>query len=370
MNALIVANEVQKRRYLHHLTEAQGLAKKTIDEAARAIADYERLIGGKDFRRYRAADAIAYRKALLARDGRRAQELSSRATVVTKLRQVKKFFGWLCEQRGYRSRILRADLEYFNVSARDARLADEPGDKPTPTIEQVCHVIRSMPAGNDLELRNRALIAFMLMTGVRVSACISLKLKHLLTDGNGVDQDAREVRTKFSKSSTVFFFPVPDDIRTIVKTYVDHLKVKLLFGENDPLFPRGHQRGRTFQVTGLARAHWKCPGPVWDLFKTAFTAAGLEPFTPHSIRRALARLGLKRCQDPEQWKTWSMNLSHEDQRTTWKSYSYVPQERRRELMRRFGHHMGDPTQALIDKYGQMLSDPVVQAMLDRMKGGV
>lgn len=36
-----------------------------------------------------------------------------------------------------------------------------------PTLEQVRHVIASMPEGTDIERRDRALMAFTLMTGAR-----------------------------------------------------------------------------------------------------------------------------------------------------------------------------------------------------------
>ena len=59
-----------------------------------------------------------------------------------------------------------------------------------------------MPADTDIERRNRALIAFTLLTGARDSAITSMKLKHIdLVDGR-IIEDAREVRTKFSKTFT------------------------------------------------------------------------------------------------------------------------------------------------------------------------
>jgi integrase/recombinase XerD len=76
-----------------------------------------------------------------------------------------------------------------------------------PTIAQIEHVIQAMPANSDIERRNRALIAFALVTGARDSAIASFKLKHIDIAAGKVIQDAREVRTKFSKSFTTVFFP-------------------------------------------------------------------------------------------------------------------------------------------------------------------
>jgi integrase len=87
-----------------------------------------------------------------------------------------KFFTWLAKQPGFRSRISYADPKYFNLSNRDKRIAAQRPLKPTPTPEQVRHVILSTPSGTDIELRNRALIALLLLTGIRVTAAITLKL--------------------------------------------------------------------------------------------------------------------------------------------------------------------------------------------------
>ena len=73
-----------------------------------------------------------------------------------------------------------------------------------------------MPSDTEIERRNRALIAFTLLTGARDSAIASMKLKHVDLIANSVSQDAREVNTKFSKTFTTFFFPVGDEILSIV----------------------------------------------------------------------------------------------------------------------------------------------------------
>ena len=57
-------------------------------------------------------------------------------------------------------------------------------------------------------LRNRAVVAFTLLTGARDGAIASLKRKHVDVVDGKVVQDAREVRTKFSKTFTTWFFPV------------------------------------------------------------------------------------------------------------------------------------------------------------------
>jgi integrase len=47
-----------------------------------------------------------------------------------------------------------------------------------PPREQVRHVIESTSAEDAIQRRDRALVAFILLTGARDGAVVSLKLKH------------------------------------------------------------------------------------------------------------------------------------------------------------------------------------------------
>jgi site-specific recombinase XerD len=94
-----------------------------------------------------------------------------------------------------------------------------------------------MPHSTDVEKRDRALVACILLTGARVMAVTTLKLKHVRADRLGIDQRAEEVRTKFSRSYTTVFFPVGDDIREIFFDYVDYLRHELKLNGEDPLLP-------------------------------------------------------------------------------------------------------------------------------------
>ena len=72
-----------------------------------------------------------------------------------------------------------------------------------------------MPSGTDIEKCNRALIAFILLTGARDNAVASMRLKHVNLAEGRIIQDARQVRTKFSKSFATYFSPVGEEIFAI-----------------------------------------------------------------------------------------------------------------------------------------------------------
>src|SRR3954453_20460133 len=103
----------------------------------------------------------------------------SKATVHQVVSACKAFFHWLAREPGFRSHINFSDADYFNLSDKDVAIAKAERVKPIPTIQQVLHVLRLMPTGSPLELRDRALIAFTLLTGSRDGAIASIKLKHI-----------------------------------------------------------------------------------------------------------------------------------------------------------------------------------------------
>ena len=326
------SNERIKRRYFHFLREAEGLAEITIDNSGRAIAAFEQFSGIKDFRSFSTKDAIAWRKNLLRGKGRIAAELSSRATVRSKLLGVKRFFRWLSQQDGFKSRIAISDADYFDLPRRDRRIASERRNDEAPSLEQVRHVIRSMPSTNDCERRDRAMMAFLLLTGARVMAITSFQLRHVMRDRLGVKQDARHVKTKSGRSYATYWFPVGDDIRQIFLDWLEHLERELLFRPTDPLFPTTSIIAAIYGEHRLTRNHWQTSDPIRSICRRACVRAGVTYFPPHTVRRTLAILGERKCTSAEEMKAWSQNLGHLEFLTTMLSYGGLSDRRQAQVM--------------------------------------
>jgi integrase len=355
------ANERIKRAYFIYLKEARRLGEHSIDCAAAALAKFEAYTRCRDFKRFHIQQAIGFKRRLAEQVSPRTGEQLSRGTVFAVLNALRGFFLWLATQPGYRSHLTPADAEYFALSEKEARIAKAILERPVPTIEQIRHVLDCMPAVSDVDLRNRAVIAFTLLTGARDGAVASLKLKHVDFGEGKVIQDAREVRTKFSKTFITWFFPVGDDVRQIVADWVRFLEAEKLFGPADPLFPATQvvqDQDRQFQAGGLSRQHWSNATPIRTIFKEAFAAAGLPYANPHSFRKTLAQLGERLCRTPEEFKAWSQNLGHEQVLTTFSSYGQVAADRQANLIRRIGSRPGseDPKGEMIERAIQLLQD--------------
>lgn len=354
-------NERIKRRYFTYLKEAKRQSEPTVDAVAKSLARFEEYNKAKDFKLFNHQQAVAFKNHLAEQNGKRSGEKLSKATLHATLANLKRFFQWLAGQPSYKSRFQYSDADYFNLSEKDVRVATAKREQKVPTLEQVKHVIANMPTQSDIALRNRALVAFTLLTGARDSAIASMKLKHIDLVMGSVYQDARDVRTKFSKTFTTYFFPVGDDIKAIVEDWVNYLRKEKLWGNDDPLFPSTLMQcgaTRQFEVAGLKRESWSNASPIRKVFRDAFEAAGLPYFNPHSFRHMLVRYGQIVCKSPEDFKAWSQNLGHEQVLTTFLSYGDVDCRRQGEIIK----YLGKPQETL-----QPDVDALANALFQRMR---
>ncbi len=196
----------------------------------------------------------------------------SASTVHATLAGLKAFFVWLADQRGYASRIKYADAEYFNAPDSLSRIATARRFKSCPTLVQVRAMIEAMPHKTDIERRDRALLAFAILSGARDRAIISFRMKHIDIERDLIEHDARDVRTKRAKTFTTWFFPVGDDIRQIVVKWVANLRKERGFGPDDPLFPKTKVApgdDLAFRAVSLDRAPWANANPVREIFREA-----------------------------------------------------------------------------------------------------
>ncbi|MCW3849488.1 hypothetical protein OF829_19800 [Sphingomonas sp. LB-2] len=125
----------------------------------------------------------------------------------------------------------------------------------------------------------------------------------------------------------------------MVTDWCQHLRTVLLWGEEDPLFPKtqvGLGESGGFAATGLSREGWRDAGPIRAIFKDAFTAAGLPYFNPRSFPDTLVQRGQRICTTPEDFRAWSLNLGHQGVLTTFTSYGQMSSQRQAELIRAMG----------------------------------
>ncbi len=317
MNQILSANAKMVYLYQNELRQARGYNSKTIDAVLRHIWHFDRHTVSTDFRKVTRQAIAHYKEDLVGGTIGKDNKTRSPSTIVHALSALKAFFEWLSVQPGYRS--IKTDLcAYFNSSREQRELASAAGQKFVPTMVQLREVIKHMPAETPAQRRDRAMIPAILLFGVRDGALISLRLKHVDIVNKRVFQDAREVKTKFSKTNMVDWFPVGEDMETILIEWVKELRA-LGAVDDDPLIPTAPFKpwiGRP----KIELAFLVTPAPIRKVLKKASAAADVAYFKPHAIRSTVARLFDEWAASPKELKALSQNLSHKHIGTTFKYY--------------------------------------------------
>lgn len=323
-----------KRKYLVWLADAKGQAQSSITKAAAAIDQYTNWLGCRSLKGFNPDWARGFKRYLEAGSGN-GRPLSA-SSVDHTLRSLRAFHRWLADQPGYKSRIRHSDAEYFSPSRKLATSARGTTWRPHPSVEQWRHALATMPSGTLIERRDRAVFAFLGLTGSRDSAAASLSIGNVDLKSGCVHFRGPRVETKFGKVFTTWFLPVGGGAREILACWVAELRDNLLFSTQDPLFPKteiGLGADRRFQACGLLREGWSSGVQICRIWQTAFDAAGLPAIGAHSVRHMLTEFGARICQTPEEMKAWSQNLGHEDILTTLRSYGTVPAGRQGEILK-------------------------------------
>lgn len=360
MSKLNSQNERIKRDYLRHLKQACGKSEATLDATRKALARFEDYTGARDFKTFRREQAIGFKQRLAETAGQRTGEPLSHSTQASTLAALKEFFKWLSWQSGFKSKIHVPDIDYFSPSIKDSAKAKATKLRDFPSLDQVRTAISAMPSETVVDRRNRALIAFAILTGMRDRAIVSLSLRHVDLNKSPplVRQEPDQVETKFSKNINTYLLPLGKDLNEIVVQWIEELRTSHLFGPNDPVFPRTRVRqgkDRSFQVTGIEPTHWCDASPVRTIFEHAFVRAGLPYFPPHSFRHTLGHLMQTACRTPEQLKAWSQNLGHENVATTLTSYGTIDPHRQGDVIAGISLEAREPDSEVLTKIRELLS---------------
>jgi integrase len=326
-------NDRLKREYLVWLKQANQRAAGTVEQARHALDRFEAYTRFKDFGTFNKEQALGFKQALAATLGQRSGKPISIATVHHTLQAIKNFLIWLHGQPGFRRKIAPADVAYLSVTKGEERQARTSSPKTFASYEQFRSALFAMPAGTEVERRDRALMALLLMTGMRDAAITGLKIGDVDPDKSYLFQDPRHAHTKFSKAIDTFFLPVGEDVIAIFTDWFGFLKSEKGFGPSDPVFPKTANLGeQAFGVRGFGREHWANAGPVRKCFREAFARIGLTFTKPHTIRDTLTQLGYSRGWTPEQMKALSQNMGHDSPLTTYNSYGQLSRERQGEII--------------------------------------
>ena len=293
-------NEQMKRKYEQYLTHSQGLGSDSVKVARRALAKYDEFSKHADYKTFNAQKAIDFKEYL------REQGLA-KTTHANCIKQMNKFFEWLAVQPGYRSKIKRDAVDYLNISHKEKQLLRTGRVEHTPTLENVRKLVESIQPITEVDQRDRALISFLCLTGMRDSAVATLPLKAFDANTLLIDQNPDDgVKTKFSKHIYSKMFRFDAQMVRYVLDWVTYL-YKRGFSGADPMFPRSKNRKEegnlSFQdAQEVEPVFWRDGTSVQRLVKQRSETAGLEYFHPHLYRHLAIQLALSKARSGEEIK--------------------------------------------------------------------
>ncbi|MFZ2620118.1 MAG: site-specific integrase, partial [Alphaproteobacteria bacterium] len=318
-------NEKLKKEYEEALLHGRHREARTVDAVWKAINQFENFTGRQPFTAFSTEQAKGFKNCLTKQTNSKG-EPHSLSTIKSTLNNVREFLSWLNIHPATKRHMNGRAIEFLHLSNNDQRAARATKPRITPTVIQIVQTVAAMPHDTDIEKRDRALLAFVAITGVRDGALISLRLKDVDIPTRTIWQDPKHVKTKFRKSMTTAFVPIDPMLEVIVLEWLEYAKNALKLPDNAPLFPSTrvaqNPDNLAFEVQGVGAEPWQNASAVRHIFKTAFARVGLPYFHPHTCRHMLAVWAMEHGGQLEA-KAISQNLGHEHMMTTYNSYGCI-----------------------------------------------
>lgn len=347
-------NDELRHDWRRSLENRRGLAASTISAKLAALAAYDEFTGYRAFQRLEQNDVIAFKEHLLSHVSPVTGQKLSYSTVVHTLDHCRDFFNWLADTKDGIG-LHRETIEWFRASRADRERARAVDPRPIPSLEQARAAFAAMPTDTLLRRRDRAIMAFLLVSAIRANALASLTVSSVDLAKNAIRQDGRYVRTKFSRSYLVFFIPFVPEALVCVEAWVNEIKALGLSGD-DALFPGDAQiqslvvgRGSLMEAVPC----WRGSAQVRAVVRNAFSAIGLRPYVPHVFRHMLTRYMMTLQLTPAEVIALSINLGHKKLETTFAHYARPDDGQRAHLVagvaRKNENAAPDTFNALIDR---------------------
>jgi len=349
-------NRLLIREYSEYCKYKEGLQESTIRSRVSAIFQFEKIVK-KQFCVVVKSDLIDYRNTL------ENCENISQGTQSNKITSIKTFFLWCKEIKKYQMRLSINDIEYLNQLLSTKRLMKSLRNiKEAPSLEYVLKLLKSIKVESEIDLRDRAIIAFLLCSGLRVETIISITFKVFDVEKYTVDCDPRKgVDVKFDKAYINKLLKFDQYLFDVIDEYLSYLKDHGKMYPDMPIFPSTITESsgdiHCFHSNGISDIRWKTTSPVNKILAKRAQEAQLRSYTAHAYRRAHARIAYKKCNPPEELMAVSRNMGHESIMTTELYYIQMDSPQAIEILEKmdFSVNSSDSTMVkkLVKKQNQM-----------------
>jgi integrase len=228
-------------------------------------------------------------------------------------------------------------------------------------IEEIKKALDFTPK-NDLEMRDRALIAILSCTAMRHESIITAKIGNFDLKREAILQDPNIMSVKGDKFINTKIIAIDDGLKQIIIDWVRYLKEELKFTDNDPIFPKEKlQHNEYKQFVGgvaLSKEHMKNHHSIPKIIDRIFSRVGIKYHNPHSFRDMLVAYVVKN-HGIQELAALSLNLGHKDISITLGNYYQPTPEQQFDILSKIGNSK--------NKEGDISNDQVIEFLKTQMK---
>ncbi len=240
----------------------------------------------------------------------------------------RRFFTWLYEFKPGHSSIKPSWVETLSYKTNNSK----PKKRDAITLEEILEISRA-PVQNISERRIRAAAVFLFLSGMRISAFVSLPLKAVDIENVTINQFPElGVRTKNNKHASTFLLPIPELIE-VVKAWDNEIRPAL---SPDAYWfamfsPKTGELDTTVNGVGYHRRNL-----ARRSLKSWLNKVGLPYHTPHSFRHGHIQWGYLNAKKPIHKKAISDNVMHSSTTITDAVYSNLKESELKGLISDLG----------------------------------
>ncbi len=323
-------NYLDVMAYLDHQERVRQCAKDTIK---RKWAYLRHLLEWAGSLRFYNADTkrLTFPNYLLSARNDGKEKSLSPITNKRNCLEVKEFFRWAMIYRdpNYK-RVSEKWIDTLRLSkARTNLIGLE--DRKYYTLEEILLLCDFEPV-TLIDKRDRAALAMMFLSGMRITAFMTLPISFVDIAGKTVFQLPQEgMRTKNNKSAETILLPV-EPLVVIVKDW-DQL-VRKEFRPTDLWYPNLSTDGlRWSSNLGLSQSESRRKSFRRGLQKLC-ARVNIEYRSSHKIRRGHGVFAVKHAKNYEEFQAYCQNMGHEDPGTTYRFYCKLAKNEVRDVILR------------------------------------
>ncbi|NQT25329.1 site-specific integrase [candidate division KSB1 bacterium] len=326
-----ISNAKLKYAFKQKLRHALQRALKTVEKMLGIINLYEKFFNGDLLKFGNKESFISYKDHL--KNDRGLKE----SAYLNHCNTIREFYKMVLDMPKISRKVIRGDLDYLNISQNERNaLYSSKILKAIPSIDTWIKMVDSIIIKTAKDLKERALIVFLLFAPTRVGTITSLQLQHFnKKDLIAIINPIEGVDAKFRQGNWGKLLVFEPDYLKCLTEYLDYLASQG-FSDDDALFSstlpyKVDENGRE-QFNNLRRSGYKSTNSINEILKKRSAAAGEKYYSPHRYRDLHVMLARRCCVTREQYNAVTENLGHKGDRTADRYYGNLTKFERFEVL--------------------------------------